>query len=1089
MTEYLQLSEIDHILHRPTNTVGSVKLTKSEEYVADISSKILISKKEVTFVPAILRIFVEALSNVIDNKWRSTKNKVPMKKIKVDISENGKISVYNDGSHIPIEINKQSGLYNPELIFGNLRTSSNYDDTEERLTSGTFGQGAKCIVIFSSWFSVRCVDPINKIEYLQIWENNMKTIGKPVIKPTTEKTGSTEISWIFDKKYFGFDEYSWDTISVFQRYLIDMAMITGIPVEFNGEMISMSNLMDYSKCYLNEVPEEIVGFKHEGCDVVVLPSDEFQAISFVNGVFTIDGGLHVDSWVEEIFRPIVNKMNKPKKPQVNIKDVKQFFKIFVNLVIPNPEFGGATKAKYTGPPIQVKVPLKVVNTIMKWSVISKIEDLIRGKELTSLKKTESKKGFKKIEGLDPANFAGGSKSLECILILTEGLSAKTFALKGMDVGVYNKKGRDRIGALSLRGKFLNVRNATIDSISKNKEVSSIVNALGLRYNIDYLDDKNFSTLNYGKVISLCDQDVDGYHIQGLLLNFFHTLFPSLLKRSEPFFVSMNTPIIRIESSGEKLKFYDLSKARKYILDNNVDKKKIKYYKGLGSSNTEDIEDSFGKKMIEFEYDSKTDEAMNKIFHTKFSNERKKWIEEYDPGMIVNDDEETSSMTIPEFLDTQMIQFSIDDCGRSIPNLFDGFKEGQRKVFYSAILKNLSNDKKSLKVAQFAGYISEKTNYHHGEDCLIDTITGMAQDFAGSNNIPLFYRDGQFGSRTFNGKDAASGRYIFTKFDELTRLIFRPEDDDILNYQLDDGDTIEPEFYLPIIPMILCNGCLGIGTGWSSNIPAFNPKELIEDVRRWINKTSLDRIELKPWYRNFKGEIVKESENKYLCYGRFAKKGDKVIIDEIPIKVSIDDYKDFIETLLEEKKIKSRKNYSKANSPHFEIVELKDGMICNNETLNLRCSISTTNMVLFAEGKTLKKFDSVEEIIDTFCDKRYEYYTLRKSYLLKILNEKLIVSMNKKRFLEEVMNDVLILRHREEDEIVNEMIETGYYLKDGSFSYLLSMQIRSFTRNKVEELESQISKLKDKIKETDDISESKMWLNELDELEKKYLKWL
>ena len=649
----------------------------------------------------------------------------------------------------------------------------------------------------------------------------------------------------------------------------------------------------------------------------------------------------------------------------------------------------------------------------------------------------------------------------------------------------------------------------LSTIAKNKEITDVIQALGVRYGVDYKDDKNFETLNYGKLMILADADDDGIHIKGLILNFIHSLFPSLLERDQPFVISMQTPIVKVFLKTKSILFYDQQKFKEYSEENSDKKLTVKYYKGLGTSSDTEVLETFGKRVVELLNDKDALVNMNKVFHKSHADDRKVWIGNYNPNANVGieiDESPITQVSITDFIDKEMIKFSISDCARSIPNMMDGFKESHRKTLYACFLKKLNYGGQTLKVAQLAGFVAEKTNYHHGEQNLFDTITKMAHDFPGSNNIPLLFRDGQFGSRNSLGKDAANARYIFTKLDILTRLIFRPEDDCLLERVVDDGDIVEPKFYVPIIPMVLVNGVIaGIGTGWSCNVPSYNPLDIIECIKIWLknrtvfeqsDKENLTKIsllpELKPWYRGFEGRIEKESDKKYTTYGRIIKEGqgkDKVMVDELPISMSIDKFKEYLEEQLETKNIKSMKNYSTPTKVKFIITENNDGIKCNEENLKLKSYIYTSNMVLFTEKEQLNKFETVDDIIESFCIVRYDYYIKRKEYILKELNKELKTSQNKARFLREVMNDELIIFKRDESDISKEMETKGYDKEEDSFDYLLRLQVRSFTRQKIEELETEIENIKKQIKTIQNTSETQMWINDLDAFTKAYNTWL
>ena len=1094
--KYVKMDQIDHIHHRPDTYIGSAKpQTETDEWVLDIVDgqitfeEKIVKRDKITYSPGLFRIFIEALSNAIDNVVRSKDSETPVTKIKISIDEEtGRTSIWNDGLTIPVEVHEETGITNPELIFGHLLTSSNYDDNEERITSGRNGLGIKLTNIFSKNFTIKLVDTITSQSFEKTWKDGMRNSDKTKIRKASKAKGFTEVIWEPDFSRFGCENYSNDILSLIYRTVYDAAMLTKVPMYINGKKVPVKTLTDYAKLFNADVTKDIVSMSSENCEVVITPSSgsNFEHISFTNGVFNKEGGLHVDMWSEEIFRPLVNKFNKKDKPQISIKDVKQFFRVFVNCTIINPEFSSQSKTRLIGPKkIKVNVEQKHINSLSKFGVCDRVKEIIQGRELVTLKKSTTKtKSFKKIVGYDFANNAGTKKGKDCTLILCEGLSAKTYAVFGIDVGFNGKRGRDWYGIYPLRGKVLNVRNASLKSLTENKEVSDVVNALGLQYNVDYTDDANFKKLNYGKLMIMTDADNDGTHIKGLILNLIHHLFPSLLRRKESFVCDMLTPIVKISHGTYSRLFYSEDLFHDFMKSEESSKKnyKVKYYKGLGTSSDAEVKETFGKKVLDFTYDKfeNVDENMNKIFSNKFADKRKDWLANFDETFRYPADEPNERL-ITDFIDHDLIKFSLDDCGRSIPNIFDGLKESQRKILYGAFLKNLSPNGKPIKVAQFSGFIAEKTNYHHGEQCLSSTITSMAQNFPGSNNVPFFTRDGQFGTRLHGGKDAASPRYIFTKLEKLTRYLFPAEDDQLLNYVIDDGDKVQPEYYLPIIPTILINGCTaGIGTGWSCSIPCFNPLDVITNVKIYINnkknQETTEYIEMIPWYNSYTGEIKKVADHKFESFGKFeqSESNSKIKVSELPIGMWTEKFKEYIEDLIEEKKVKSMKNYSKPTQVSFEI----DGDLKQFEH-KLKSSISTSNMVLFTDNSKLVKFSTVFDIVDMFCDKRFELYVLRKKVMTEQLKEDLKYMQNKLRFLTEVMDDKLNI-NRKSEEVVNEMLTKELYdKKDGAYDYLLNMSLRSFTKQKVENIEKNCKDLTNELKELEKLSAYDLWENDIE----------
>jgi DNA topoisomerase-2 len=1123
--KYQKMDPINHILARSDMYCGSTKSRTIEEYIAiKEEDSYRIFKDEIISSPALLRIFVEPLSNAIDNVERSKKAGIPCTKIKVSINiETGETSVWNNGDIIPIEFNDEQNCYNHSLIFGQLLTGSNYDDEEERVVSGRNGLGGKISNVFSSSFRVRAVDPENRKKLTQIWTNNMKETEGPNIEESSLKFGYTEITWTPDFSQFKLRGYSQDILNLYTRYVIDAAMLTKVDIYLNNQLVPVSNLTTYSRLYQSPT-EETLFLKSGSTEVLLTPSTEFQAISFVNGVYTRLGGQHVDAWSEAIFRPLVNKFNKKGKPQLNIKDIKQFFRLFVISTVINPEFDSQEKNRLESPAISgVTVSARNINEICSWSIIANIEDIIRAKEMVVLKKAErKKKGFVKIEGLDPANNAGGKYSTDCTLILCEGLSAKTYAVAGIEKGVYGRSGRDWFGVYPLRGKVLNVRNSAPTVIAKNAVITDLIQALGIRHGVDYTVDLNYKQLSYGKIMIMTDSDVDGIHIEGLLMNFFHALFPTVYERSESFIVSMKTPIVRVfRPRGGDLLFYDERKFREYASSQTKNFKK-KYYKGLGTTKPEDVPDTFGLKMVEFVNDEDTYTNMNKVFHKRFSDDRKQWLGNFNPKpeFSLDDEGELVVMSMSNFLNREMIKFSHDDCKRSIPNGIDGLKESQRKILYAMKKRKLRYSGTSLKVAQLGGYVAEHTNYHHGEQNLFETITKMANEFPGTNNIPLLYRDGMFGSRLSGGKDSASPRYIYTKMDMLTHLLFREEDDVLLDHVIDDGDTVEPKFYVPIIPMILSNGCsAGIGTGWSCNVPCYNPLDIIAGIKIWLENDGEVFLEdpddgselslfpeMTPWYRGFEGVIEPNGPNRFITYGILETDRNKVTITELPIGMWTDKFKETCEEWVEEKSLKSMKNYSTPKKVNFVLTECPNGFRCSINSLKLHSYLYTSNMVLFTEEEKLNKYNTVDEILNSFCIVRYKFYIKRKQHMINALESEVRYLGNKERFVTEVTSKTFNIMNVEEDNVIQILEERGYDKDNtktnvegedvsiktgqvGGYDYLLRMQVRTFTANKIRQLQNDIYSANEKLDGLRAVSEKQMWLNDLNEFERAYMDFL
>ncbi len=1126
---YKKLELHSQILLRPDTYIGSVKNVQSIEpvYVINPETKKIVLET-INFPEGLIRIFIEVISNAIDNVWRSLEYKIIPKTIKISIDkETGVFKVWNDGKNIPVTEHSDEKIPTPELIFGNLLTSSNYNDEEERKTSGRNGYGVKLCNIFSSNFTIRIFNKSEKKIYTQTWTNNMYNKSSPVIEKYTgtedEKDGFTEVSFTPDYKKFGLSGLTDDIYNLCTKIVYDTAMTVSLnsvktyfnpgPGSGNSNIIQMNSIKDYVDLYYEQSPDEYMMLKSDDCRVFICPDTQFNQISFVNGIYTKDGGVHVDAWCETIFRPIVDKINgnsknkKDKKNEVNIRDIKKHFFIFVYASVDKPSFDNQSKTKLNGPAVKTEMKKKDLTLLLKWKFIEDIEESLKIKELQNLKVTERKRGTVKVEGLVDANFAGSKdKAKDCYLCISEGDSAKTYVVKGMAYGIQGKKGHDYIGVLPIRGKFLNVKNASVDVLIKNKEVKSLIQSLGLQHGVDYCEEENFKKLRYGKLMLCTDSDVDGFHITGLILNFFHTLFPSLLKRGG-FFYFMRTPIVKITEGRKKLSFFFQSESNKYIEEHKPHHNKIKYYKGLGTSQADDVKEDFGRRIVEVVLDDSGNILMNDIFGKENTEYRKDWLSKYNPNICFTEDVkdyEVEHLSVTDFLNQELILFSLDDCKRSIPSMIDGLKESHRKVLYSAFKRNLKYSGQSLKVAQFAGYVAENSSYHHGEQNLFDTIIKLAQRFVGSNNISLFFNEGQFGSRLELGKDAASARYIFTKLDVLTRLIFREEDEPFLPDREDDGFKIEKEFYMPIIPMILVNGCQGgIGTGWSCFIPCYNPEDIIENIKKWIKGEELE--EMIPWYRNFKGMIIADERNitthgivseDISTIGAGAKKKNvfKYNITEIPIgrkNISILKYKEILEELKEDDYIQTICDNSTDEIVNFTIIS--DEKVSQNH-LSLTDTMTTSNMVLFDINQKIKKYNNVLDILKEFCEIRLKYYEIRKKGVIKAIEEDLKYIKNKIRFISAILNNDISLKDRDDDELEEELEEKKYDMKISengkeSYDYLLSIQVRHMTGQRLKDLQEKEKQVNLELNNYKKLSPTDIWLNELDELLKKYKSWM
>jgi DNA topoisomerase-2 len=791
--------------------------------------------------------------------------------------------------------------------------------------------------------------------------------------------------------------------------------------------------------------------------------------------------------------------------------------------------------------------------ISKCGIVDKVIKLAEFKENASLKKTDGKKQIKLkgIPKLDDANRAGSKDSFKCSLILTEGDSAKAFAMAG--VGVV---GRDHYGVFPLKGKLLNVREASVSQINNNDEINHLKQIIGLKQGVDYSDESNFSQLRYGRIIILTDQDVDGSHIKGLVMNFLHVLWPELLQK-DGFVTSLATPIVKLFKGKEVETFYNLTEYEDFIQKlkekNQAHLWKTKYYKGLGTSTSAEAKEYFNgieDKLIKYFYKSamkamgsadeesdeesesddesvattesstakKTkdfkksllldndDDAITLAFDKERSDDRKYWLLNYNKNNILTYD--MKEISYCDFIHKDLIHFSNDDTLRSIPSIVDGFKPSQRKIFYGASLRGL--DKTEVKVAQLAGFVSDKAAYHHGEASLTGAITGMAQDFVGSNNVNVLKPNGQFGTRIKGGKDAASPRYIWTEFSQMTNLIFRKEDEPILNYLDEDGLRIEPEYYLPIIPMVLINGAEGIGTGFSTKCPQFNPKDIINNLVEMIDssveKRECDYKLMTPWWSLYEGSVEKINDHQFVTHGCYEVVDNNINITELPVGEWTSNYKEFLEKWLDKESNKKNKSsvnflgYTDNNTDkrvHFQL-EFNDGYVDKadiEKDLKLRKNINLTNIHLYNMKGTIKKYRVIKDIMDEFFIIRLAMYVERKKHILNKLKNELDLLSYKVKFILAIIDKDIKINNKTKSYIESKLeklefprLARNHTDTEKNYNYLLGMNLWSLSYEKVEELKKQMKEKETEYNTIKKNTPEMMWKDELLELLEKYTTW-
>tara|TARA_A100001015_G_scaffold312707_1_gene418424 strand:- start:28 stop:3438 length:3411 start_codon:yes stop_codon:yes gene_type:complete len=1107
LSKYQKLTDKEHILKKPDTYIGSIEKTDNEDYILENDSIIY---KNFENVPGLFKIFDEGIVNCRDHVIRqkqavhdNIKHALPVTNIDISLDEDGTIHMYNDGNGIDVAEHPEYKLWIPEMIFGHLRTSTNYDEKKkEKIVGGKNGFGFKLVLIWSSWGKIETVDHVRGLKYVQEFKENLNILGKPSITKCKNKP-YTKVSFKPDYERLKLNGLSNDMKNLFKKRVYDISAVTdkNVKVKFNGNLVPCKNLEQYIDLYIGPKTETKRIFEQANerweYGICLAPKEEFQQISFVNGIYTSKGGKHVEYIMNQIIRKLGAYIKTKKKIDVKPNTIKEQLMLFLRCDIENPSFSSQTKDEL-GTPIgkfgsSCNVSDSFIEKIAKMGVMNAACALTEVKENKAAKKTDGSKS-KSIRGIPKlidANYAGTSKSHMCTLILCEGDSAKAGIVSGL-----SKDDRNTIGVYPMKGKIFNTRGETLKRISENKEIYEIKQIMGLESGKKYNQENVEKTLRYSSILFMTDQDLDGSHIKGLGLNMFQDQWNSLSKLNK-FIGFMNTPILKAKKNKQELLFYNDGEFNDWKQNNEIKGWTIKYYKGLGTSTGKEFKEYFqNKKIVYFTHEGEvSDNVVDMIFNKKRSDERKEWLSNYDRNNYLNTNKE--NVTYNDFVNKELIHFSKYDCERSIPNLMDGLKISLRKILFSAFKKNLVNE---IKVAQFSGYVSEQSGYHHGEASLNAAIVGMAQNYLGSNNINLLLPNGQFGTRLQGGKDSASERYIFTQLNSITRLIFRKEDDPILNYLEDDGLFVEPMFYVPIIPMVLINGSKGIGTGFSTDILSYNVIEIIKYLQNKLQnkQDKQDSISFEPYYKGFNGSYHKIEEKKYVLKGKYEKTAcNKIRVTELPIGFWTDDFKQYIENLMDNKKgkpfIKDYNDMSTDIKVDIEIVfhepideSLETGNIINKleKSIKLYSSFSTNNMHLFNQEEKLRKYENEQSIIEAYFPVRLEYYEKRKSHMLKILQKELFILSNKVRFINENLKGSLDLRNKKKQVIIETLQEKKYDIieDDIEYKYLLKMSMDSVSKENVDKLLNDKKEKQNQFDLLNKTSVQNLWLNELEELE-------
>lgn len=567
---YQKLTDTEHVLLRPGMYIGSIKPHTEEVFLLD-EKKRKFEPTEITYNPGFLKMFDEIVSNSVDEHKRNPK----LNQIKITMDKTtGRISIWDNGG-IPVEIHKEYNEWVPEMIFSNLKTGSNFNDAEDRIVVGTNGVGSTLTNIFSKEFKIETCD--GKKQFTQVFTDNMSNRSEPIIKPG--KKGFTEISYIADFSRFGMKGIDDASIRMIQKRLYDIAACNhGIKIFFNEKQISFVSFKEYAELYTDYVfyeqsPNWKVGVGHSTAG--------FKAISFVNSVETKDGGTHVNNITHQIIQDLREKIKKKYRVDVKPAELKQHLFLFIDCTIINPAFSSQTKEKLITEPKDYgsthELSEKILKQIFSSEIIQSVLDWIERKkaaeERAKLRKLNNNLDKSKVIKLIDAKKSGDRKG--CTLAIFEGDSASSAFRRYRDPQTQ--------GAFPLRGKFINVREIPDSKVVQNKEVQSLMAAIGLKIGHEPKD------LRYGKILFYTDADVDGNSISALLINFFGKYWPELFDEGR--MLKVETPLMVAKKGKETLSFYSDEDYKVWeSKQKSLSSWNIEYKKGLAALEDEEYQE-------------------------------------------------------------------------------------------------------------------------------------------------------------------------------------------------------------------------------------------------------------------------------------------------------------------------------------------------------------------------------------------------------------------------------------------------------------------------------------------------------------------
>ena len=1075
-------------------TEGSKK-RKPASVVQDATAARLL----IEYCPAAEKIVDEIFQNMAD---RPVKDDL-MRKIVVTVDEtSGVIIARNDGYGIRVEKPDPStnpsapDEYWPTILYTRIMAGGNFVESADMAhhQGGRNGIGAKASNICSKRFSVTVGDAVTKRHFTQVWHDGMTRTAGPTIKPYAAKTGFVQVEFEPDMAFFNYagSGFTRSFAALVRSRVWELAAVTPdcISVTLDGKKLPVKNLSQYTTLFTKHLTATTVSAsirpahssqlgsnKAVVWDVTVLPARNGMAsdcVAFVNGV-RCNAGKHVQhlfTRLAAMLEDAVRKKTKSKDVVVKPSHVQAATFVVLSVRVDAPRFTSQNKECLDTPAKDWGFKWTPDDTFVK-RVNVLCADVVSDALMLKTDGAAIRDASRKTLGTRSVNLAkyepagdAGKVNTRAMLLLAEGDSAKSLAMAGRAV-----TGSAIIGVYCLKGKPLNTRDATVCKAMGNEILNNVAKILGLEYGKVYTTADDLRRLNYRHMVLMADQDHDGGHIVGLMVNWIEAMWPSLLRLRPDFIKRFATPIVvarrkkgvAVENPVE-LRFLSLPTFRTW-LEGDASRSSsytFAYYKGLGGHSSAAGREYFASLddyVVSLMYDAARDrETLLDFFDKTRADARKRMLETvFDEASFV--DYTQSDVSVTTYLLNETLHYSHDHNIRNIPGP-DGLKRTQRKLIYA--VRRHCRPGCVTKLQPLAMQAAKDTHYHHGDASLYSTMVGMGQAHIGTNNVNLLICDGQFGSRHASRDVFTSPRYLSTGLTPITNKLFRPEDDAILTYRVEDGSQqVEPTCFAPVVPIDLLNGCSGVGTGWRTEIPAFYPTEVIGVFRARVRDDPAwhdAAVAMLPWYDGFTGTVQRTAtawKTTGLYHLEETDTQTNIVISELPVGCWIDTYferalepllignKDGFVTRIESDTTDTRVRYTLVcesdaftkvakddrvdafvpdargffNTADDSLLRQAADVYGRNQRrysamealLKLECSTTWQQMHRFNDVGVIVRHATVAELVESYYQFRMPLYVQRHAHDVATLVRDRLVLENKIRFVKEVGDGSIVPR--------------------------------------------------------------------------------